>query len=203
MSEEKDVEGVMYSIEYMIDNFVDKLVETEQKARKARLAKVASATARMRRKVELGNVCPRCGLAGTAAIENRYGRSYVYYYHYINGERVKCYAGPADGYAVVQQLLGHLGLTNLDDVSFGEIVMRAALRYLNHVARVFEEDDEDEKPEAKKLERELRRRELAREITNTVAAVVKIFATACNEMDDEHKAICRQAVQQSIHEAFQ
>ncbi|MEM1644087.1 MAG: hypothetical protein QW088_07450 [Desulfurococcaceae archaeon] len=51
-------------------------------------------------------VCPRCGLPGSSYVKTVRGREYVYFYHWIKGERrVKmCYLGPRDEYVHVERV---------------------------------------------------------------------------------------------------
>ena len=75
-------------------------------------------------------VCPRCG-APYRHLEYKtiHGRTYVYAYHGKQGRRPQlCYLGPADGYILVEHILG-LGLHNAEDIDLASVAYNAASLY--------------------------------------------------------------------------
>jgi hypothetical protein len=96
-------------------------------------------------------VCPRCG-APYRHLEYKeiHGRTYVYAYHGKQGRRpVLCYLGPADGYVLVEHVLG-LGLHNAEDIDLTSVAFNAASLYQ---ARMRRKDPRERREAAEKLRR--------------------------------------------------
>jgi hypothetical protein len=96
-------------------------------------------------------VCPRCG-APYRHLEYKTinNRTYVYAYHGKQGRRPQlCYLGPADGYVLVEHVLG-LGLHNAEDIDLASVAYNAASLYQIRARR---KDPEERRKAAEKLRR--------------------------------------------------
>jgi len=120
--------------------------------------------------------CPRCGLDGRLEEYVVNGRAYLRVVHGSGKSKVQCYIGPADFYVHAAGLL-RLGLTNLQDVDYVDLVEEAAYRLVRYAKTLgFSEPEawltkvrelrmvlEELLPELKKLEEVLERLVEARE----------------------------------------
>jgi len=75
--------------------------------------------------------CPRCGLDGRLEEYVVNGRAYLRVVHGSGKSKVQCYIGPADFYVHAAGLL-RLGLTNLQDVDYVDLVEEAAYRLVRY-----------------------------------------------------------------------
>jgi hypothetical protein len=103
-------------------------------------------------------LCPRCG-APYRHLEYKEitGRTYVYAYHGKQGRRPQlCYLGPADGYILVEHILG-LGLHNAEDIDLTAVAYNAASLYQIRMRRKGESERREAAEKLRRLAEDIQR----------------------------------------------